>query len=616
MGLRRSVGGLVLPGVGPAASMPGLTPAPTASVWLDNLVRVYLIAGDYLASFDRARGRVFDRDQWVSVLLAKYPAEEYLCQLAALNHASASDELTAAYQDRFLEVVSDDVAQAVRHAMAGGVDGQRRWFLARQTVLRAIRLVLVPASPATGADPALAADLQDIDPESAAVLLVHLAADSLSQERREGEARFCGMAEPLAMEVIANNLFNDRDDNGNLLGRYRLLWMHHGSRLTRFTPRRAPAEMLREATGISFDELTALGFGYWAHIRRCGPGDQVRLNAMIMPGITVSAATIEAFLDLFSSTPSDLAAALNGCPQPWQMLPIQERPLLRLGGDVVVLDERYLAERITRGLYWLVHDHEKAVHGEKARNQWTQSYSEMVETRVEDQVRPLAPLLIGGQRAFFTEEDLQAAFPGMNVDAGADFGSEVVLAEVVAGTVKLGTREQADVTSFREDAERLVLGKARQLYAVAANLLRDSQPPKSPLPVPAKRIFPIVVSGGQFPVNPLTIRYVREQLTAEGLPPVGAIEDLIVLDLEELEGIQALCQRRGIPLPQLLDDWRQSPYGGVAFRNYLAYQYGGQEIGRPQDVQEALDDALAIIQHLLGVTPHDQQDAADTPAPA
>lgn len=50
------------------------------------------------------------------------------------------------------------------------------------------------------------------------------------------------------MEVIANNLFNDRDDNGDLLGRCRLLWMHHGTHLTRFTPRRPPTEMLLEAT--------------------------------------------------------------------------------------------------------------------------------------------------------------------------------------------------------------------------------------------------------------------------------------------------------------------------------------------------------------------------------
>ena len=337
------------------------------------------------------------------------------------------------------------------------------------------------------------------------------------------------------------------------------------------------------------------------HIRACGPGDQVKLNAMIMPRIAISQAAISTFLflDLFSSTAADLADALRGCTKPWQMLPIQDRPLLRLGNDIVALDG-YLVERVTRGLYWLVHDYEATTFGEKARNKWTQAYSEMVERRVEDQVREMAPHLVGGKRAFFTEEDLQAAFPGVkNADAGADFGSTVVLAEVVAGTVKLATREQGDVASFREDAERLVLGKARQLYTAAAGPLRDPQPANSPLPAPARRIVPIVVEGGQFPVNPLTMTYVRKELTARGLPPAGPIEPLAVLDLEEL-GCQALHQRRSLTLPQLLEAWRSSQYGGVAFRNYLAYEYGGQEIGRPRDIQEALSESFAVIQRLLG----------------
>ena len=187
-----------------------------------------------------------------------------------------------------------------------------------------------------------------------------------------------------------------------------------------------------------------------------------------------------------------------------------------------------------------------------------------------------------------------------NADAGADFGTTVMLAEVVAGTVKLATREQGDVVSFREDAERLVLGKARQLYTAAASLLRDPQPANSPLPAPAKRIVPVVVQGGQFPVNPLTMAYVSEELTARGLPSAGPIEQLTVLDLEELEGCQALHQRRGLTLPQLLEAWRSSQYADVAFRNYLAYEYGGQEIGRPKDVQEALSESFAVIQRLLG----------------
>ncbi len=109
------------------------------------------------------------------------------------------------------------------------------------------------------------------------------------------------------------------------------------------------------------------------------------------------------------------------------MGPIQARPLLRLGDDVVVLDERYLIERVTRGLYWLVHDHEKQVHGENARRAWTQVWGEMIETRVEDQLRQMAPWnayavaglggrrhrdILGGLTSRYSQAASGAGFPG------------------------------------------------------------------------------------------------------------------------------------------------------------------------------------------------------------
>jgi hypothetical protein len=230
---RTSPSGLVLPGIGSTAWMLGLTPVPEGHAWLDNLVGVYLPAREYLGPFEEARGRAFDRDAWIRVLLARFPVEEYLCQLAILNHAATSAELTEPFVERFLQQIAPDAAESVRRAMAGGIDGFRRWFLARQLVLRAMRLVLVPppATAGVSADPALEISLAGIEPETAAVLLVHLAGDALCQERQPGEARLCGTAESLAMEMNANNLFNDRDDNGDLLARYRMLWLDYGTRL-------------------------------------------------------------------------------------------------------------------------------------------------------------------------------------------------------------------------------------------------------------------------------------------------------------------------------------------------------------------------------------------------
>jgi hypothetical protein len=88
-----------------------------------------------------------------------------------------------------------------------------------------------------------------------------------------------------------------------------------------------------------------------------------------------------------------------------------------------------------------------------------------------------------------------------------------------------------------------------------------------------------VVISGQFPVNPPTIRYINEQLAAEGHQPDAIVQPLIVLELGELKGCQALLQRKGLTLALLLDAWRNSPYRDAAFRNYLAYEIGGKRSG-------------------------------------
>ena len=87
------------------------------------------------------------------ILLAKYPAEEYLCQLAALDHASNSDGLTAAYLDRFLDVVALDAAEAI--GVRWGADRTAPLVGPAQVAPRAIRLVLVPPAPVARPSPDL-----------------------------------------------------------------------------------------------------------------------------------------------------------------------------------------------------------------------------------------------------------------------------------------------------------------------------------------------------------------------------------------------------------------------------------------------------------------------------
>jgi hypothetical protein len=594
----RSASGLALPGTSDTAWRLGLAPVLEPSAWLENVVAVYLIAREYLEPLEATRGRVFDRAEWIAALLAQHSQLEYLHQLAALNHAALHEELTLQYQERFLNQVEGDAGAVIRRAVAGGVDGRPRRFLARQVVLRALHLVLVPPArdPSRAPDPAVVAALKGFGPEAAAVLLVHLAADALTQEQRSDGPRFGSAPEALARELIANNLFNEQDDDGDLMARYRLLWREYGPRLRKYALRQPPDALLQNVTQLEFDDMTVLGFAYYAHARMHRPGNPVAINARIAPELTIDPAAIERFLDLFATTLPHLENALRECPEPWQVRPLQERPLLRIDENVLILDERFLLERVTRGLYWLVHDVEKR-QSETARIHWTQAYGEMIEIRAEDQLRRMAPpLVLGTDSTFFTEEDLLEAFPETkNCDAGIDFGNDVVLAEIVSGTVKTTTRELADLDSFRKDTEKIVLKKARQLDAAATSLLRDPQPAKSPLLAPARRIFPVVICGGQFPVNPVTIRYINERVATEGLLRDSRVQPLTLLDLECLEACESLQSHKGTTFPLLLEAWIRSPYREASFRSYLASQYGGQDIGRPTDISDALAEVFSAL---------------------
>jgi hypothetical protein len=64
----------------------------------------------------------------------------------------------------------------------------------------------------------------------------------------------------------------------------------------------------------------------------------------------------------------------------------------------------------------------------------------------------------------------------------------------------------------------------------------------------------------------------------------------------------------GAPLAgTLLTAWQNSEYRQAAFRSYVSSRYGGQNIGRPDDMQRALVHANEVI--LQRLAPNDAADA-------
>jgi hypothetical protein len=544
----------------------------------------------------------------------------YLQVLVALNHAAHHPELIETYKQRFLARLNPAMAANAAAALDGSADGVRRALLARQPVLRAIRTVLTYQPPEQASPPeTLRAALPALDPELAGILLVHLTASQLGAARTPGNGMIGGLPEPLVMEMVANGLSHTYERPDVLLARTRMLWNTYGAQidLDKLKLRARPLDLLREATGLEFEDIAALTVAYYGYIRALQLDAPPAVNAF--EGISIGRGTVETYLAHFASTPDELAARLAACAGSWQMLPMQEQPLLRIGDMVLVLDEQYLIERATQGLYWFVQEHERSLAGRPGWELWSGAYANMVERRVEDQLRRFTPTLMDGSSAFFTEEDLEAVFPhGKRCDAGIDFGELTLLAEVFSGQAALKTRE-SDVRAYAGDIKKFFRDKAEQLHDTAANLLRDPQPAGSPLKAPARRILPLAVRSGQFPINPVTRPQIEDALKSGGLlnhqRPAAPIAPMAPVDLGELEMCETLHETRGVSLPELITGWQASDgYASTSLRGYLRDTYG-DFFPRPADLEAELADTLKQLAARLGSgwTPGQPEDDAAGP---
>ena len=598
--------GLIVPDLSDTAARFGLVRTGASSAWFDEYVKQYLTTADYLA-VPQAAGLQADPASLIRGLLLLHPREVYLSVLTALNHAAHYPELADVYRERFLARLNDEIADNVRQALDGRMDGVSRALLARQPVLRAMRTVLTyrrPGGAPSTADLSMLAP--GLDPELAGILLVHLTAAQLRSPRTASEPKIGALPASLAMEMVANGLFHSGEQPDVLLARTRMLWATYGSQidLDRLRLRARPLDLLRDATRLDYDDIAALTFAYHGYIRAYQPGQPPGVNAFA--GIPIDRDTIETYLTSFASTMDELAGKLDARPGSWQMLPIQERPLLRIGDVLLVLDEQYLIERATQGLYWFVHEKERELDDKPGWTRWNNAYANMVERRVEDQLRRMTPPRVTGGSFFFTEEQLRATFPGRkNADAGIDYGDLVLLAEVVTTQVALNTRENADATAYSKDIDKFFLKKAGQLDETATDLLRDPQPAASPLDKPAERILPVAVRGGQFPVNPVTREHIEDALKNAGLlnyrGPGAPIFPFAPVDLGELEMCETLRETRGLSLPDLIRQWQASDeYARSSLRNFLIKTYGEDSFPRPADLRAELVRTLSLIAARLG----------------
>lgn len=309
----------------------------------------------------------------------------------------------------------------------------------------------------------------------------------------------------------------------------------------------------------------------------------------------MSSEKLESFVSLVASDAESLRTSFEKrTSSRFDYLPIQESPVLVAEAGLLILDVRYLWDRVTSGLYWIVHDHEKA-RSERDRQRWSQGFAEAVELLVEDQLRPMAPLALGTGTNFYGEEDLERAYgPTKRCDAALDFGPDIVLVEVVSGQLSVPSRIGGEIEQFKRDTDRLVVVKCRQLDSACSAVLNESRLLTGYESVPELRVLPLLVVGGGYPINPFTMKFVSERLVESGLFKDPRIHDLCIIDLGELEMLEGLAERGHNPV-DVLRRWKESGISKVALRNFVLRTMGGGAAVRPSRMDISVKATLARV---------------------
>jgi hypothetical protein len=385
--------------------------------------------------------------------------------------------------------------------------------------------------------------------------------------------------------AVRSLFFNSTEAPVRLLTRYYDLWLlRPNSEANRASPNHVdiPAAF-RRATGLGLEDYLAGGFAFLAHFMRFREArefgrtkyqvswDELRVE-LGQPGVSDNLLrqvswSIEEFRAAFEPMPTE--PRVMGA----SLLPFWKHPVLRLSsGEMVPLSQRLLFERLSSGVFWIVHDYLKKAEGDDARAKFTRFVGELFQQQVHEILRDMIGDSPHVSKRLF--DDFEYGEPRVRgSDATVVYQDAVIFVEASVARLRyVPTVLEADLDSLAEDVDKCVLAKARQLDRV----VRDFRAGKfslgnvNPRVVP---VIPVLVLIEPFPHFVLTIRDIERRLQERGY--LQDTERLHILDAEELLMLNALVAG-GHSLRDILRNKAADPtYARAAMKNYLNATFSG-----------------------------------------
>lgn len=391
--------------------------------------------------------------------------------------------------------------------------------------------------------------------------------------------------------------FHATEVSSNLIGRYYQLFFQI-PRMPQL--RQSPNfidlnEIFKKATSFDLEQYFSLGFAILTHFASCSllkgelkPKDIYIEKTPYFSKTSVKESEAKRILDELSLNVRGFRKAFKDEEKTapgsyYSFVPIRQKPLLRVSDEMVIpLSVRFLKEKITKGIYWTIHDYLP----KEDRTRFTNFFGkEIFQYYVESIFRRIYPERDGlAKRAFFdfkygkperSSSDVIIISPIETYHKSQQY--DAVFIEVVSSRLKMkDTLTIGDYDAFVGDLEKIVIGKAGQLDG----RIKDFKAGKFSLDnISATEIrtyYPVIVTIESLPQVPGIWNEIEEKLKANDYLQAADIQRLQVLDIEDIEILESLLTQ-GVSLTEILREKNKDIEGrDLIFKHYLSKSRFGE----------------------------------------
>jgi hypothetical protein len=352
---------------------------------------------------------------------------------------------------------------------------------------------------------------------------------------------------------------------------YRLLWPERTS---------ARYQQVNDAferhTEMRISDYFTIGAAVLARLVVRGSNEPTVLPAIepaeYFSSASIDAANWQAFFKLSARDPDTLRRELLAeqetyGPTTYGSLTFERYPLAEIEPGVYVpVSMKSLQRRVSEGVFHLLR--EAATAEGRDLRRYSSRFGRVFQESVEQTLRRGV--------AFAGEEIPIVADVNYGTPAQPRDSTDVILAyernpvfvEVVSGPLLAATITRGDLASFRKDADRLVVEKARQLDESIAAFKAGNLVLPGVDPDVVSRVWPVIVTSHPFPHRELIIRALKQRVRDAGHLQGDCIPGLAIVSAEELFFCEGFMQQ-GLTFLALVRGWKSGPHPDLSFKNYL-----------------------------------------------